>query len=344
MIRRVVAAFVVASSVAVMLAVGTLAQDKPQVNIPNPGVPQIMTMEGAYVRAAYNNEAYVILGYRTANESVGQPWIVLDVGTTLRSGQKAQKMTRDEMIAALLPRRIPVTRNASATIVNSVDAGAGNDAVTVGLAPASIIGGNGNDTLVGGSGNDTIDGGAGNDSIAGNAGNDSLRGGAGSDTVTGGTGGDEIEGDSTAAMLLGVAYNDSLLGGEGGEGAAEINPLAFQQDLALWTAVVFLVLLAILWRFAWGPVAGGLDKRERQIADQIAFAIANSHIDHDEIAFDGKEGPLGFRSRLHRHLLCLREGQDNQHRQHAYQSEKRQPAQFRERSIHAFRLGHGVRL
>lgn len=95
MIRRVVAAFVVASSVAVMLAVGTLAQDKPQVNIPNPGVPQIMTMEGAYVRAAYNNEAYVILGYRTSNESIGEPWLVLDVGMTLRSGQKYQKLMRN---------------------------------------------------------------------------------------------------------------------------------------------------------------------------------------------------------------------------------------------------------
>ena len=33
--------------------------------------------------------------------------------------------------------------------------------------------------------------------------------------------------------------------------------------------MIFLVLLAILWRFAWGPLAAGLDKREKSIADQI---------------------------------------------------------------------------
>jgi hypothetical protein len=35
---------------------------KPQVKIPDPQVPEIMTMQGKFVRAAYNNEAYVILG------------------------------------------------------------------------------------------------------------------------------------------------------------------------------------------------------------------------------------------------------------------------------------------
>jgi F-type H+-transporting ATPase subunit b len=52
----------------------------------------------------------------------------------------------------------------------------------------------------------------------------------------------------------------------------EVNPLEFKTDLALWTAVVFVVLFILLWRFAWGPLAEGLDKRERHIADQIAQA------------------------------------------------------------------------
>jgi ATP synthase F0 subunit b len=59
---------------------------------------------------------------------------------------------------------------------------------------------------------------------------------------------------------------------EGGHGGSEINPLDFQTDLAIWTAVVFLVLLAILWKFAWGPISEALDKREHRIADQIAAA------------------------------------------------------------------------
>jgi len=54
-----------------------MAQEPPKVKIPEPGVPQIMTMEGRYVRAAYNNEGYAILGYKLANLSVGEEWMLL---------------------------------------------------------------------------------------------------------------------------------------------------------------------------------------------------------------------------------------------------------------------------
>ena len=81
------------------LAVPTHAQREqqppPAVPIPQPGVPQIMTLEGAYVRAAYNNEGYVVLGYRTANASVGQDWLLLEIGATLRSGRKPYELRRD---------------------------------------------------------------------------------------------------------------------------------------------------------------------------------------------------------------------------------------------------------
>lgn len=58
-------------------------------------------------------------------------------------------------------------------------------------------------------------------------------------------------------------------------GGDEINPLApsaWKQDLALWTAAVFVCLAAILWKFAWGPIVAALDKREQKIADDIAGA------------------------------------------------------------------------
>ncbi len=67
---------------------------KAQVRIPEPGVPQVMTMEGWFVRAAYNNEGYVILGYQLANMSVGEPWMLLEVGVALR----------DRMPDYILPR------------------------------------------------------------------------------------------------------------------------------------------------------------------------------------------------------------------------------------------------
>jgi hypothetical protein len=61
------------------------SQEKPpvQVQIPKPGVPEIMTMEGKFVRAAYNNEGYVILGYQLANRSIGEDWMLLEVGLTV---------------------------------------------------------------------------------------------------------------------------------------------------------------------------------------------------------------------------------------------------------------------
>lgn len=61
------------------------------------------------------------------------------------------------------------------------------------------------------------------------------------------------------------------------EGDAKLNPLAWQTDLAIWTAVVFLILLAILWIFAFGPIVKALDMREKSEMDKInAINKANS--------------------------------------------------------------------
>src|SRR4051812_19008357 len=67
----------------------------------------------------------------------------------------------------------------------AVNSGAGDDKVSIGSSvslPATINGGDGNDTLSGGAGADTIDGGAGADRISGGLGADVLNGGAGEDT------------------------------------------------------------------------------------------------------------------------------------------------------------------
>ena len=69
----------------------------PKITIPQAGVPQIMMMEGRFVRAAYNNEGYAILGYRVANLSVGEKWLVLDLGLTVRDKVPDYTMTRDAL-------------------------------------------------------------------------------------------------------------------------------------------------------------------------------------------------------------------------------------------------------
>ena len=70
------------------------AQEKPIVQIPKPGVPQIMTLEGKFVPVAYNNEGYVILGYQASNRSVGEEWMLLEVGMTVLEKTPEFRMTR----------------------------------------------------------------------------------------------------------------------------------------------------------------------------------------------------------------------------------------------------------
>src|SRR4051794_40411756 len=48
------------------------------------------------------------------------------------------------------------------------------------------------------------------------------------------------------------------------------NPLAFDPDLAIFTAVVFLLLVGILGKFAWPQITAALDERERKIEANIA--------------------------------------------------------------------------
>jgi len=55
-------------------------------------------------------------------------------------------------------------------------------------------------------------------------------------------------------------------------GSAAVNPLGIKTDLAIWTFVVFLLLLGVLWKFAWGPLAEALDRREQGIHHQLAQA------------------------------------------------------------------------
>ena len=72
-------------------------QEKPAVQIPNPGVPQILTMEGKFVRAAYNNEGYVILGYQASNRSIGEEWMLLEVGMTVLDNVPDYRLTREAL-------------------------------------------------------------------------------------------------------------------------------------------------------------------------------------------------------------------------------------------------------
>ena len=51
-------------------------------------------------------------------------------------------------------------------------------------------------------------------------------------------------------------------------------PLSFEGDLAVWSAIVFIVFVIVLKTFAWKPLSDGLNKREEGIRKNIADAEA----------------------------------------------------------------------
>jgi F-type H+-transporting ATPase subunit b len=50
--------------------------------------------------------------------------------------------------------------------------------------------------------------------------------------------------------------------------------MTFEAQVTLYTILVFLLLLAVLWRYAWGPLMGALAEREERIARKISDAEA----------------------------------------------------------------------
>ena len=98
--KRYALAFVIVSLACVLTPAAPItaqSQEPPKVQIPQAGVSEVMTMEGKFVRAAYNNEGYVILGYQAANYSVGEEWLLLEVGMTVRERVSDYTLTRDRL-------------------------------------------------------------------------------------------------------------------------------------------------------------------------------------------------------------------------------------------------------
>lgn len=90
-----------------------------------------------------------------------------------------------------------------------------------------------------------------------------------------------------AVLACGLPQSIALAAGEGhADHHVEIgmnpppddSPAEFKSDLAIWTLVVFLALLALLSKVAWKPIMEGLEKREEGIARQLADTRAA----HDE--------------------------------------------------------------
>jgi hypothetical protein len=98
--KRTTAVLVVLGSAMAMWTLahgGAQAQQPPTIQMPQPGVPQIMTIEGNFVRASYNNEGYVIIGYQMAQRSLGEEWMLIEMGATVLDRVPDYKLLRQAL-------------------------------------------------------------------------------------------------------------------------------------------------------------------------------------------------------------------------------------------------------
>jgi F-type H+-transporting ATPase subunit b len=66
-------------------------------------------------------------------------------------------------------------------------------------------------------------------------------------------------------------------------GITDLNP-----GLTLWTAITFVFLLIVLSKFAWGPIVGMLNERERTIKDAIE-AAKKERLEAERLLADQKQ-------------------------------------------------------
>src|SRR5262245_10805433 len=67
-----------------------------------------------------------------------------------------------------------------------------------------------------------------------------------------------------------------LLAQEHAAGGSEIDPTNLLDPAnaaaAMWAWGIFIVLVVLLWKFAWGPISKGLDARAQRISDSLKKA------------------------------------------------------------------------
>lgn len=76
-----------------------------------------------------------------------------------------------------------------------------------------------------------------------------------------------------STLLLAPAIGLALQEEEAAEGGGGI--FAVDLGLSVWTIVVFLIVMFVLGKYAWGPILAALDSREAGIKDAIATAEEN---------------------------------------------------------------------
>jgi hypothetical protein len=102
--NRAQCVFLVVACVLLMTATMVVAQETEaldKLEKPQPVVPEIFTIQGEFVRMAYNSEGFATLGYRTANNSVDEEWMLLELGLSLVNPTDDQPFKRGQLSVQL---------------------------------------------------------------------------------------------------------------------------------------------------------------------------------------------------------------------------------------------------
>lgn len=118
-------------------------------------------------------------------------------------------------------------------------------------------------------------------------------------------------------ILLAVAGLSLIVPAQafGSEGEGALSPFAGDFGVALWTLVIFLLVVWVLGKFAWGPVLGALQgreefirqslidaKRERQEAEahlkEVEERLANARSEASEIVEQGQSVASRLKSEI----------------------------------------------
>ena len=76
------------------------------------------------------------------------------------------------------------------------------------------------------------------------------------------------------ALVVALSAVPHAAWAQGGEGTTPL--FTVNLGTTVWTAIVFLALLGILWKFAWGPILGAVEARESGIQSKLDQAASSN--------------------------------------------------------------------
>jgi len=81
-----------------------------------------------------------------------------------------------------------------------------------------------------------------------------------------------MQGKSFCILLVMLCVGAAVFGADAQAQGRELSPFSGTFADALWTIIAFVVLLVVLWKWAWKPILAALNARQEHIEKQISDA------------------------------------------------------------------------